>query len=190
MRFIADSGNNQFISSTTESREKKINAKVSRSLIFRRERSFIRAEYFFDGERPVLSCVSNFSLGLYGRRAKVYFADESAKKLPYRRWYRKAAATSEYLTFAGFNQLSIVTQRDAIRHASQPIPRTRRSLYVRFCLSPDMKASFRSTTEIMFAHTSPSCRDLSTGPPPPPFLSARSSGWPSRRPLQPPLVWR
>lgn len=45
----------------------------------------------------------------------MYFADENAKKLPYHRWYRKAAATSEYLSFAGFNQSSIVTRRDTIR---------------------------------------------------------------------------
>lgn len=95
-------------------RERGINAKVSRSLIFRWER-FYPSRISHAGERPILSYVSNFSLGLYSRRVKVYFADENAKKLPYHRWYRKAAATSEYLSFAGFNQSSIVTRRDTIR---------------------------------------------------------------------------
>lgn len=121
----------------------------------------------------------------------MYFADENVKKLPYRRWYRKAAATSEYLMFAGFNELSIVTRRDATRYASQSISRTRRSLYVRFCLSPNMKACLRSTTEIMFAHTSPSCRDLSTGLPrrTAPRCSSRLGrvAWPSRDTLTTPF---
>jgi len=50
------------------------------------------------------------------------------------------------------------------RHASQPILRVRCSFYAFACRSI-WKLSLRSITKIMFAHTSPSYRDLSTEPP-------------------------
>lgn len=77
----------------------------------------------------------------------------------------------------GFNHLSILIDRDTI---GQPIPWSRYSLY---CLRLRYEEPpFRSTTEIMFAHTSPSLPwpiDRTS-----PFLSsARSSGWPMGVPL-------
>lgn len=68
------------------------------------------------GERPIPSYAPNFSLGLYGRRAREctsrYKSARGALPTPWM-GYRKAG---EYLTFVGFNQLSILTRwRDATR---------------------------------------------------------------------------